>query len=334
MKRILWFLIFAFWAISALAQVKIRTYLSDDTIRFAQRTTLNIDITVPGGTPVLMPQLPDTLTKDLEVSRLTIDTTKHGKNVSYRFSIEIFAFDDTVFSIPSIPFRVADKLYSSDSTLKLVVLPIEKDSEQIAKIDTSQVIDVFDVKAPIHPRLTFREIWLRYRYWLLGLLLLVLIGFLIYYLYKKIKERRKLKEIPFEEQIEPHELAFKRLKELEEKRLYQKGDFKNYYYELTEILRQYIERRFFIRALESTTNELKILLEAAGHIPGELKMQLIELFEMADLAKFAGFKPLPDVCQRHMDFAYKFVEETKPQPQVEEDTQDTQQVVNQENEEK
>ncbi len=333
MKRILWILILAVFTISGFAQVRIKTYLGSDTIRFAQKTTLHIDIAVPGQTPVLMPQMPDTLTRDLEISAMKADTTRHDNGLIYRFKIEIFGFRDTVFHIPAIPIRVADKLYYSDSTLRLVVLPIEIDSAQIARIDTSQVIDVFDVKEPIHPPLTLRELWLRYRYWLLALVLLALLACLAYWLYKKIKARRAFKQLPIEEQIEPHELALKRLKQLENRKLYQKGDFKEYYSELSEILREYIERRFYIRALESTTRELKILLEATDKIPSHLKMQLFELFELADLAKFAGYRPLWDVCQRHLSFAYDFVEQTKPRPEVEEETEQTQEIVNQENQE-
>ncbi len=332
MKRVLLIATIALFTITVSAQVSIKTYLSKDTIRFAQKTTLNVEVTAPAGVPVLMPQMPDTLTKDLAVSSVKVDTTKHGSSVVYGFRINIFGFDDTVFQIPAIPLRVGDKLYYSDSTLRLVVGKIEIDSAQVAKIDTSQVIKVFDVKKPINPRLTLRELWLRFRYWLLGLILLILLAYLIYLIYKRIKHNRQLKELPIEEQIEPHELAFRRLKELEQKKLYQKGNFKDYYAELSEILRQYIERRYYIRALESTTSELKILLEVMS-IDDELKMQLIELFETADWAKFAGHNPLPDVCQRHLDFAYSFVEKTTPQPEAEEETEQTEDTINQENEE-
>ncbi len=331
MKRLLATITILLVAWAGFSQVKIRSYLSDDTVRFAQPTTLNIDISVPQDIPVLMPQLPDTLAKDLEISSVKIDTASHGKGVVYKYRITFFAFDDTVFHLPAIPIRIGQKLYFSDSTLRLVVLPIERDSAQLARIDTSQVIDVFDLKPPINPPLTLRELWLRYRYWLLGLLLLGLLAYLIYLIYRKIKQRRQFKQLPIEEQIEPHELALRRLRELEEKKLYHKGNFKEFYSLLSEILREYIERRFYIRALESTTSELRILLEATDQIPDELKSGLIDLFEVADLAKFAYYKPLPDVCDKHLEFAYAFVEKTKPQPQQsEEQQQDTDETINKE----
>ncbi len=329
MRRIIVFLLTVLW-INGFSQ-EIRTWLSDDTVRFAQATELNIRVKVPSGQAVVFPQLPDTLGKDLEVGKITIDTNdEHGLR-ELIWHAQIFPFKDTVFYIPSLVMRIGTRVVTTDS-LRLTVLPMEIDSAQVAKIDTSQVIDVFDVKPPINPKLTLRELWLRYRYWLLGLLLAALLAYLLYKLYRKYQLWKQQKKIPQELQLPPHVLAFKRLKELEEKRLYQKGDFKNFYFYLSEIVRQYLERRFYIRALEATTSELKLLLQASPEITQEWRQRLSDLFDIADLAKFADYMPLPDVAARHLKLAYDFVEATIPQSQDEENEHELQ-VVNQENQE-
>ncbi len=327
MRRIIVFLFTVLW-INGFSQ-EIRTWLSDDTVRFAQATQLNIRVKVPSDKAVVFPQLTDTLAKDLEVGRITIDTNDEHGIRELIWHAQIFPFKDTVFDIPSLAMRIGTRVVTTDS-LRLTVLPMEIDSAQVAKIDTSQVIDVFDVKPPINPKLTLRELWLRYRYWLLGLLLAALLAYLLYKLYRKYQQWKQQKDIPQELQLPPHVLALKRLKELEEKRLYQKGDFKNFYFYLSEIVRQYLERRFYIRALEATTSELKLLLQASPEITQEWRQRLSDLFDTADLAKFADYKPLPDVAARHLKLAYDFVEATKPQPQDEEN-KDELQVVNQEN---
>ena len=330
MKRIIVFSFLFLLFFNNWAQPQIQTFLSNDTIRFAQKTRLNINITAPKQTPVFMMRLLDTLTNNLEIIKISVDTVESKDNFIYKYHIDLVAFDDTVFSIPAIPFRVGERLVLSDSNLQLVVLPIERDSLQLAKIDTSQIIDIFDVKPPINPRLTFKELWLRYRYILLGILLALLAFYFIRKIIKKIKVKKTLQKSP-QQLIPPHQLALNRLNELEKKRLYQKGNYKDYYFELTEILREYLEARFHIRALESTTNELILLLKYSEDISDELKSKLFELLRIADLSKFAKFSPDNALCQKHLEFAYNFIEQTKLSINAQEQSDISTEVNNQEN---
>jgi hypothetical protein len=111
-----------------------------------------------------------------------------------------------------------------------------------------------------------------------------------------------------------HELALEELDRLRDRRLFQSGRIKEYYSELSEIIRRYIEARFGIPALESTSFQLLRDIESEIR-DGNLRGLLESLLEDADLAKFARHQPEEMTCQRDLEKGYVFVQKTKPAPQ-------------------
>ena len=110
--------------------------------------------------------------------------------------------------------------------------------------------------------------------------------------------------------IPAHEIAFQRIKELEEQKLWQQGETKGYYVALTDILRQYIEGRFNVPALESTTDEIMDGLKLK-EFPDQLKKRLNDLLSLADFVKFAKLQPGPGENMEGMEIAKDFVNGTK-----------------------
>lgn len=139
-------------------------------------------------------------------------------------------------------------------------------------------------------------------------------GFLLVkYLWKR-RKRRTSTEAPPAPPRPAHESALEALDRLRDRRLFQSGRIKEYYSELSEIIRRYIEARFGIPALESTSFQLLRDIEAVIH-DGNLRGVLESLLEDADLAKFAKHQPDETVCQRDLEKGYIFVQKTKPTPQ-------------------
>lgn len=116
--------------------------------------------------------------------------------------------------------------------------------------------------------------------------------------------------------IPPYELAISRLNRLREKRLTETGQEKAYYTELTDILRQYLDGRFGINAMEMSSTEIMNTLrhnEATRLSADRMKAVL----EVADFVKFARMRPLPDDNVKAYQSAIAFVEDTKPEPEPE-----------------
>jgi len=107
-----------------------------------------------------------------------------------------------------------------------------------------------------------------------------------------------------------HEIALTKLKKLEDKQLWQKGQLKEYQSELTYIVREYLEKRYGIQALESTTAEIITELKNEDISEGH-KKQLSEMFNMADMVKFAKATPPLDIQSKLLNEAESFVFNTK-----------------------
>jgi hypothetical protein len=152
----------------------------------------------------------------------------------------------------------------------------------------------------------------------------LIIGLIIlgYYLYKRWKQQP---EKPAKEITKPerpaHEVAFEKLQQLENKKLWQSGEIKQYYIELSDIFREYLERRYRFQALESTTGE--IVSELKEHIadPG-LRTNSQEVLELADFVKFAKYVPQADENQEVLQKTYNIINETKMKPQTAQEQQE------------
>ena len=113
--------------------------------------------------------------------------------------------------------------------------------------------------------------------------------------------------------LPPYEEAVERLHMLKGMQLWQNGREKDYYTGLTDILREYIDRRFGVNAVEMTSSEI---IDALKH-NRETQLvndQLSEILAVADFVKFASQRPLADDNERSFQRAVNFVNATKPQP--------------------
>lgn len=148
-------------------------------------------------------------------------------------------------------------------------------------------------------------------YWwaiLIGLLLL-LAGI---YMYIRHQQGKSLLPpiLPKKQLLPPYEEAMGALAGLKSANLWQSGQEKEYYTQLTDILRRYICRRFEINAMEMTSSQLLSMLTAEEAAP--VKDELRKILEVSDFVKFAKMRPLADENEQAFASAVKFIEETKP----------------------
>ncbi len=112
--------------------------------------------------------------------------------------------------------------------------------------------------------------------------------------------------------LSPHELAFQRLDRLQQKDLISKGLIKEYYSELSDIVRHYIEHRFSLRAPEMTTEEFLSQLQWKDVFGKEEKDLLKEFLFSCDMVKFAKYGPSREEIQNSMELAKAFIRKTVP----------------------
>lgn len=231
-----------------------------------------------------------------------IDTLKKdGRQITVGKKYTLTCFDEGWYGMGLYPMlymdkNVIDTIWSADS-LYLKVGTFE--------IDTA-TMSIYDIKRPMELPLKFGEIS---GYGLWGLLILVLIGALVWYLFTRKRNLTILgKPIPI---IPPHVEAIKALESLHHQKLWQNNKHKLYYTGITEILREYIEKRYEINAMEMITPEIINALKDK-ELPDKSYADLIEILQTADLVKFAKLTPDADGNEMAYTDAYYFVEATKP----------------------
>ncbi len=111
----------------------------------------------------------------------------------------------------------------------------------------------------------------------------------------------------------PHEIAYAELERLLSSGLLEQGKVKDFYIELTEIIKHYLAGRFAVDTFERTTSEILEALRAA-RLPVRTGTAAADLFGSCDLVKFARHDPAPEETRATVERAYRLVDETRPAP--------------------
>lgn len=244
-------------------------------------------------------KLPDSIPGLTWVEKDKIDTLKTKDSFILKQKLTLTGFDSGNYVIPVFTFALADK----NGRQTLLHTDSFKVQVQTIPVDTTKAFKpIKDVRQmPVN----WLDYWKPVTLGLAGLLILVLL--LLYF----FKWRRKKQ--PGEVAIPPekaHERALRLLAELKAKKLWQSGEVKAYYEDLSQIVRSYLENRFAVPSLERTTDEL---LRDTHKMP-ELKpfrKQLRMILQTADLAKFARAKPLAEEHENCMQAAEELVIKTQ-----------------------
>lgn len=260
------------------AQKRVETSIDTTKNKIAAQFNLTLKTVVDTTETVTFPS--GATFGSMEVIRnYVVDTVKKDNRYELIKKYGLAQFDSGKYTVPSLKVFINKKPYFTDS------LSVEVANVQV---DTLQQ-KMYEIKPIIGAESASSGIWK----WLLIILALVGIGFLVYYLIKKYQKKKVEQEV----YKTPIEKATSLLNTLEKKELWQKGEVKAYYSELTDIARNYIEEAIEIPAMESTTSELIVALRNASlkkkmAVSLETLENLERVLKQADLVKFAKSKPL------------------------------------------
>ena len=180
-------------------------------------------------------------------------------------------------------------------------------------VDTTKV-KKFPIKSIKSEPYTFDDFRI-YIYLLIAAL--AIISFWIYWFV--VRKQKENEEEATYKTLPPYEEAIYKLNELDEKLLWQNNKIKEYYSELTEIIRGYIERELKVPALENTTDEVLDMLKdftdsETIQTSKETLKKLKELLREADLVKFAKSKPLANEIEEDRKDAEEIISNLTPKP--------------------
>lgn len=282
-------------------------------LMLGDQTAMHLEVTHDATEQVVLPTWGEQLQDGIEiVEKSQIDTTTlPDGRVQLKQDLMLTSFKDSLFAIePLVAISGNDSFWADPMALN-VIQPFEVDS-------TNAITDIKDIeKAPIW--------WWGILRWVLlvvGLLLLVDLGF---WLWKKYDKYRQKEEEPVDpELLRPaDEVALEKLDEIKAQKIWKDGKVKEYQTELTDVVREYIGRRFEVHSTEKTSDEtlreMKPILLNGGVINGDASLnggkdlyeKLSKMLQLADLVKFAKWHTTPDENESALTTAYDFVNETK-----------------------
>jgi hypothetical protein len=129
---------------------------------------------------------------------------------------------------------------------------------------------------------------------------------------------RRRRPVPVAPPIPPHEVAYRALAELEGGALLDHGRFQDYYLQLTEIAKGYLQGRFGIHALDRTTEELRQELLRTGERIVPLQAdEVIRFLQACDLVKFARLRPELDEAAAALATVRQMIDRSRPASKAE-----------------
>lgn len=304
---------------SAAAQ-NVKAELDSNVIELASQAKLTITAQASAGAKVTPPTFRNNvIVPTLEVISAPKPDTIVGihQDVTYKFYYMITSFEDSTYTIPPIGMVIdSDSAYTDPLTIEFTLLR-GVDSAFVSTVDTTRYIKTFDIKGIKDTPWTFEEFWARFGNIILVILLVALVASAVTYIL--VRRHRNKPIIPFSKPKEPADrVALRRLNELKEKRLCEQDKHKEFYTDLTEIIKTYISDRYGESVMESTSAETLVTLRKHTGRNSDAYSALASIFDVADFVKFAKMQPLPDENTRSLNYAFQIVETTKPIPQPEE----------------
>lgn len=275
-----------------------------DSILTGHTFNYNLSIRIPNGYIINWSEIKDTLSKSIEVisrSEINEQPIDNSNDILLTQTLTLTSFDTGYIEVP----RIGIKYYKSanDTTSYISYTDLSDIYVEPASIDTTMAYK--PIVMPIKQNITFEE---TVPYFGGAIILAILVLFIIY-LVKKSRNKEKMIEEEVKSQIPAIITARERLALLKDANLWQSGKYKDYYTNLTNIAREYLEGQFDIDAIEMTSDEIlnavkKLQLDTL--VFNKLERTLIT----ADLVKFAKATPISSENEEAFKDINSFIEES------------------------
>lgn len=301
-KKTILFFIINFLYVSFLGVYGQTVSLDTNRMRIGEHNALHfsLDASKWNLNEIVWPSLNEILTEhQIEIVEIrNPDTLFDDKNkmIAFHQKVIFSVFDSGWYLIPSIGIAEmgADSncFVAFTDSLMLEVLTIPVDTTLAFK----------DIKEPIKEPIRFSEVL---PYILIVLLFLTIIG-LAYYFYNRYKKQKPLFRMMERETLKPHDWALSELTKIKNKKLSQQGRVKDFYVEITDILRRYFEEEFQLGAMEMTSSEIVSKLKNSN-FDNEVIESVSFVLSNADLAKFAKSTPSDVENEKCMELSFTIV---------------------------
>ena len=271
-------------------------------ILIGEQAHVKLEVSLDADKRAIFPVIADTLVRGVEVLDVAKPDTQllnDGRRALITQRYTITSFDSALYYLPPLEVVVDGQPYRSKA------LALKVYSPQVP-LDPENPESFFPPKTVMDPPFAWED-W----YMFIACVLLLAPFFLLgLYFLKRLRDNKPIiRKVKVEPKLPPHQVAMQEIERIKQEKPWQKGQPKEYYTELTDALRTYIKERFHFNALEMTSGEIiEKLLETNDK---QAIADLRELFQTADLVKFAKHNPLMNENDANLLSAIDFINETK-----------------------
>lgn len=269
-------------------------------ILIGEQAKIKLQVSLDANKRAIFPVYTDTLIRGVEIIDVAKPDTQllnDGRRSLITQEYTVTSFDSALYYLPPMKVIVDNKPYLSKAlALKVYSIPV----------DTLHPDQFFGPKTVMQAPFAWEDWYVA----IACVLLFVPLLLLLIYLVKRIRDNKPIiRKVKVEPKLPPHQLAIQEIERIKTEKVWQKGLSKEYYTELTDAIRTYIKDRFGFNALEMTSSEIiDNLLEMKDK---EAIKDLRELFQTADLVKFAKHNPMMNENDANLINAIDFINETK-----------------------
>lgn len=328
-KRYSFYLLFGGLLLTAPAlkaqSVTLNAAIDSVTMPIGQQTLLHLTLTGPSNQAYTFPTFAgDSVVNGVEVlERKPLDTLEmDGAYIKLKADYLITSFDSGLYYIPPIKVLAGvDSVFSNELAIKILTYDVDTANYQL-----------FDIKGVQKPPFVLAD----YLWIILLVLLVAVLGLGGWWFYKRYKQRKANQhEEAVMASLPPHVAAIMALDKLKMEKPWMAGRNKEFFTRLSDILRQYIDRRFQVDAPEMTTSDILELFRRDKDTQS-VYQNLKQILQLSDLVKFAKLTPLENEHELSLMNAYLFVNQTKqeevPDPEAQKETMEGQSVDSQSSE--
>lgn len=281
----------------------VRASIDSAQYRIGDWIPVRVEAEYPAGSQILGPAEGDSLGTFEILAVKAFEPDIEDARSRQAFVVRLTSFEPGETAIPPIGFQVISGVDSSIHRVLTNSIPVT-----ITTIEVEAEAELKDIKPPLEAPWAFEDVIP----WLILLGVVAALG-AAYWYYRKYKQGLKALPEPAMPALPAHEQALLALRELEQKRLWQQGKVKEFYSEVSEIIRRFFEGRFHIIALELTTDE--ILAELKRSPSAQPILKSVNTFLLAaDLVKFAKYEPTLAEHEEELQMAYAIVRAMIPKP--------------------
>jgi len=273
-------------------------------IMIGEQARIQLQVSIDAKQKAIFPHLTDSLIRGIEIIDVAKPDTQYLNNnqrllITQKYTIT--SFDSALYYIPPFEIMVGTKVYKSKSLALKVYSP---------RVDTSHPDQFFPQKGVMNPPFVWSD-WAAVI--LLSILAIPLMFLIIFFIIRFRDNKPIIRRIKIEPKLPPHQQAMKEIERIKTERIWQKGRSKEYYTELTDTLRTYIQDRFGFSAMEMTSSEI---IEKLKEVEAKDIKDLKDLFQTSDLVKFAKHDPMMNENDSNLLSAVAFINETKAEETI------------------